>query len=278
MTDAENKQIVPFVAQKLPVCQIPDCKLVVDVVFRSSDGSLCGAHAKTLEIFAEGFPPASLLKENEPEVVQLTEDSKTLELLLQYLHAGRHPALSSYAFPTVASLAEAVEKYQVYGAIELCKVRMELSVQNHSLEVLAYAVKHNYRQLANQAAPLTLKKSFQTIRRALPVNGALAWAQYRDECMELMRKAINVSPPVILHKGGRASCEEWPEFYMLVRDNFTGNLDNLEDYREMPHFIEAKIDKYLGECKNCQRRAQNWSGAISRQILHEHAPDFTSCL
>ena len=59
------------------------------------------------------------------EEVQLTETAEILELLFQYCYPRRGPSLKSLPFSTVKELAESVEKYQVYAALEPCKERME---------------------------------------------------------------------------------------------------------------------------------------------------------
>ena len=59
------------------------------------------------------------------EEVQLTETAEILELLFQYCYPRRGPSLNSLPFTTVKELAESVEKYQVYAALEPCKERME---------------------------------------------------------------------------------------------------------------------------------------------------------
>jgi len=65
-----------------------------------------------------------LAQPKSEEVVQLTENSATLELLFQFCYPERHPDLNGLAFDTLAELAEAAEKYKVFSAISLCKIGM----------------------------------------------------------------------------------------------------------------------------------------------------------
>lgn len=51
-------------------------------------------------------------------------DSEALSLFLQYIHHHRQPDLSRLSFKCLSQLAEAVEKYDVYSATEICKVQM----------------------------------------------------------------------------------------------------------------------------------------------------------
>ena len=61
----------------------------------------------------------------EGEVVQLVEPAAVLELLFQYVYPQRHPNLQLVEFEVLNGLAEAVEKYQVYPALEHCKMFMQ---------------------------------------------------------------------------------------------------------------------------------------------------------
>lgn len=74
-------------------------------------------------MYSEGFPGDDLATQNE--VVQLSETAAALELLFQYMYRQRQPDLSCVPFETLAQLAEAAEKYQVFSAIEVCKMYMK---------------------------------------------------------------------------------------------------------------------------------------------------------
>jgi hypothetical protein len=79
------------------------------------------------------------------------------------------PDLESLEFQTLALLAEAVEKYNVFHSKTICKIFMEyvsyhfceisgtlkdyrIHNPQHPVEVLEYAVKHGYAELADEAA------------------------------------------------------------------------------------------------------------------------------
>lgn len=93
-----------------------------DVIFQSCDGVFFHIHRKNLEVNTEGFPPAGFDTQNN--IVALSEHSTTLELLFQFVYPARHPYLASVDFETLAKLAEAAEKYQVYPAMNICRIRM----------------------------------------------------------------------------------------------------------------------------------------------------------
>lgn len=81
---------------------------------------------------------SNLLTPNNPlankatdSVLVLPESSATLELLLQYMYNQPQPDLSEVAFPVLLALAEAAEKYQVYAALEICKVYLRCAVKSY---------------------------------------------------------------------------------------------------------------------------------------------------
>ena len=74
-------------------------------------------------MFSEGFS-APLIQASD-EIVQLTETADILELLFQFCYPKQPPSLQSLNFETLSRLAEAVEKYQIYNTLEICRVFME---------------------------------------------------------------------------------------------------------------------------------------------------------
>ena len=96
--------------------------MAVDVVLKSSDGELFGGHQRNLEMYTEGFPIAGSTFAADPVVLEETAD--VLCLMLRYAHHIRPPNLDIIPFTLLASLAEAVEKYTMYSAMEFCKLKM----------------------------------------------------------------------------------------------------------------------------------------------------------
>ncbi|KAG5637533.1 hypothetical protein H0H81_004229 [Sphagnurus paluster] len=88
-----------------------------DVEFFSSDNVLFHIHRKNLEANTGAFPSAKLLP--------LAEDAATLELLFQFIYPQRHPYLENTPFKELSPLAEAVEKYKVFPAMHICRIRMK---------------------------------------------------------------------------------------------------------------------------------------------------------
>ena len=106
-----------------PFKVIAGCPLQTDLILVSSDGHRFGTHMKNLGEFTGSFP-LHITPANGEEVLIPDLDSKVLPLFLRYVHHHRQPNLSQVPFTTLRALAEAVEKYDVYSATEICKVQM----------------------------------------------------------------------------------------------------------------------------------------------------------
>ncbi|KIM41092.1 hypothetical protein M413DRAFT_159119 [Hebeloma cylindrosporum] len=111
-------------SQLIPACiVIANCPLSADIVLVSSDGHRFGTHRRNLGDFTGVFP-VDIAPVNGEDVPMPDLDSKALALFLQYVHHHRQPDLSGVPFKSLFQLAEAVEKYDVYSATEICKVQM----------------------------------------------------------------------------------------------------------------------------------------------------------
>lgn len=58
------------------------------------------------------------------DIVDVTESSETLQLLLQFMRRQPQPNVAEMDFATLERLAEAAEKYEVYSATQLLKFAM----------------------------------------------------------------------------------------------------------------------------------------------------------
>ena len=95
------------------------CQLPVDIILKSSDNVLIGAHKDNLEQWSEGFPRAeSVVDSDDP--VELPENAQTLKLLLAFMHNHQFPDISDLAGYKLFDLATAAEKYEVHAAKATC--------------------------------------------------------------------------------------------------------------------------------------------------------------
>jgi len=81
-------------------------------------------HVKNLRSASEAFalPAGTLITD---EIAQLDETAEVLELLFQFMYPRPQPDLSMLKFKTVAAMAEAAEKYQVFLALSICRIYMK---------------------------------------------------------------------------------------------------------------------------------------------------------
>ncbi|KAF8886682.1 hypothetical protein CPB84DRAFT_1684953, partial [Gymnopilus junonius] len=85
----------------------------------SSDGMLFHIHHQNLAISTGAFPGSEF--NTQGEIVELTESSKVLEILFQFIYPKKHPKLKDLDFATLMEVVEVVEKYQVFSAMNTCE-------------------------------------------------------------------------------------------------------------------------------------------------------------
>ncbi|KAJ7722476.1 hypothetical protein B0H14DRAFT_3006360 [Mycena olivaceomarginata] len=157
-----------------------------DVIFRSCDGVLFYIHRKNLEVGAEGFPPSEI--PTQDEVVDLMENSETLELLFQFTYPQRHPTLDTTPFPILEALAEAAEKYQVFAAMNICHILA--FVHAYPMALAQYAAKHDYPSLLCDIAPTMISLPLEDVVPMLPPHLILAWIRYVHEWTKVLQHAL----------------------------------------------------------------------------------------
>lgn len=79
---------------------------------------------RNLELYSGRFPAEFLLPEDR-RVIKVEENSTVLSLLLRYMHLCTQPDPKAIPFSILEQLANAVEKYLIYSAMAICKLRME---------------------------------------------------------------------------------------------------------------------------------------------------------
>ncbi|KAG6848355.1 hypothetical protein H0H93_000920 [Arthromyces matolae] len=166
MSDSTASAQAPIVSQKF---QAPDA----EIVFKSADGVLFRIHKLNLTACSEGFTPPE--NSTFDEIVPLTEDSATLERLFQFIYPQPQPELDDLDFGDLAQLAEAAEKYRVFPTMNLCTIRLQDHLDNHSEEILLHALKHGVRNLTTSAALLLLNQPLDEFVQTLPLKFMLPW-------------------------------------------------------------------------------------------------------
>lgn len=175
----------------LTIGSLPVCATDSDVTFESCDNVLFKVHQPNLVTHSQGFaPPAGTTAMSlDSEPVHLSESAEVLELLFQYMYPQRTPDLKTVEFRVFANLAEAAEKYQVFGAMDICNTRMEYV----SSTSLAHHERLTYYNPKEQSSRSTLSKC--SILQ-LGTNISIWWLRWRTNIHFLwQQKRLNHYPP-----------------------------------------------------------------------------------
>ncbi|KIK53873.1 hypothetical protein GYMLUDRAFT_49167 [Collybiopsis luxurians FD-317 M1] len=236
---------------EIPPCEAGEnCHLPTDIVLRSCDGVRFGAHTRNLELYSDGFPKADSVMLTRDDV-ELQEESDVVILLLKFMHHQPQPDLSLLASKLLIKFANAAEKYAVYSATGVCKLMVDLSVNDQPFDAFLYARKHGYTSMLDKAGKLAVAQepakffaythsigdvtwrdlaeaeihnlSTTEVWDALrqypdwpPIFGA--WFRKREAFREAIFKVLK-SPIPVFHKGGQKHCDEWHIFYENVLMN-----------------------------------------------------------
>jgi hypothetical protein len=156
-----------------------------DITLQSCDGVQFKVHRKNLECASEVFAGAHAISPTlKGEVVNLTEDSKVLDLLLQFMYPQPPPRLSTIDFDLVLLLADAALKYLAYSVMAFCEIAVCAAARSHPLAVLNYASKNNNIQLMDEVAPLTVNFPIDDVLAVLPLSLFATWVRYRQKWVD----------------------------------------------------------------------------------------------
>ena len=105
------------------------CDADADITFKSSDEVLFKIHSKYLAAASGGLEVPPEILTTPDEVISLEEPSEILDLLFRFIHPRtestnfRQPSVMDMEPGILFALAEAAEKYQVFGAMNTCITR-----------------------------------------------------------------------------------------------------------------------------------------------------------
>ncbi|CAA7269257.1 unnamed protein product [Cyclocybe aegerita] len=149
-----------------------------DVVFQSPDGVQFRVHRRNLEIVTGAFPGSEF--DTCGEITHLTEPARVLAVIFDFIYPRRYPDLKDLPFETLAEVAEAVEKYEVFSAMPTCETRLREFIPQRSLEILGHALKHGYSSLVAEAVPHICRLPLSTVMEKLPLHYLPAWVHYYE--------------------------------------------------------------------------------------------------
>ncbi|KAF6745851.1 hypothetical protein DFP72DRAFT_924073 [Ephemerocybe angulata] len=178
-------------------CPVLDCKIAVDVVFRSDDHILFGAHRPNLEMYSE------ILKEEGFDVGSqkahlIYGDASTVRLLLEGMHKFRRvTSLADLPSDRFWALADAAERYSVYTVMAACSEHISLRPLRHpddALKCLVFAVKYGYVGVADSVASSTIHCDMSTVKKALRGYDSWfnLWVAYREKFIDLASEITTI--------------------------------------------------------------------------------------
>ncbi|KII94573.1 hypothetical protein PLICRDRAFT_120619 [Plicaturopsis crispa FD-325 SS-3] len=191
-----------------------------DLTIRSSDNVLFRVHKRNLETYSPAFAGAGAFPATGLEDIALPESSAVLELMLQYVYLQLQPDLSHTEFEVLAGLAEAVEKYEIYSAMEVCKMHMRSRISPQTaFDVLTYATRHGHANIADEAAIHALHVPTVTMLDALPLYYFRAWVLFQQSWSDIHRRVLAAEDPwhVLNERNGYTShCRRWARIWSIL--------------------------------------------------------------
>ncbi|KAF9477398.1 hypothetical protein BDN70DRAFT_947370 [Pholiota conissans] len=157
------------------------CDDDADVKFLSSDGVEFKIYLAYLNLCtSRGFARDQLnTAAAGDDKIQLQESADVLEIIFQFIEPPtrardhKHPSVFDLSPSLFFKVAEAAEKYVVYGATRVCLDRMKQIVSDYPVDVLNHCSLHGYSELANQAAQHALSYPVEEVTVKLTAPGAL---------------------------------------------------------------------------------------------------------
>ncbi|KAH9479313.1 hypothetical protein JR316_0007902 [Psilocybe cubensis] len=160
----------------------------MSALFRSSDGVEFDLHRTLLGANTGAFPGPEL--ETDGQVVELSEPAKVLQICFDFIYPKRHPDLEDItSFELLASVAEAVGKYEIFAAINTCNTRLRSFIPQYATEIFVYAIKHDHPKLMNDAVPYLARSPFVPVLKQIPPAYMVPWSRYHDAWLAVFREA-----------------------------------------------------------------------------------------
>lgn len=97
-----------------------------DITIRSSDGVLLYLHRKNLEAISRALKTSEFLADSDNGVITLPEHSDLLRTVFSFIYPHRHPKLQGLEFETLLEISDAVQKYEIFSAMNTCDDELRL--------------------------------------------------------------------------------------------------------------------------------------------------------
>ncbi|KJA14456.1 hypothetical protein HYPSUDRAFT_72587 [Hypholoma sublateritium FD-334 SS-4] len=221
-------------------------------------------HSKYLAATSGGLQIPPAISTTPSEVVSLTEPSEILDLLFRFVHPRseadnfRQSSVMNMASDTFFPLAEAAEKYQVFGAINTCFTRLDQLIKQHPIEVLNHSHRHGYLDIADQAAIETIALPLDKITKGLTHPGLLQqWLLHYIHWRNLAAFGSTLLDDCPSPTNG---CTVWPKiktnYFTAVMGNLWGNDFVLDCHQQPCTAREPYGHRDVCRCSNNIQEAQ----------------------
>ncbi|KAF8159394.1 hypothetical protein B0H34DRAFT_401999 [Crassisporium funariophilum] len=239
-----------------------------DLVFKSSNNVLFYINRKHFESTTAGFAVPELISADTSDPVHLSEPSSTLELLFQFIqpcseaNGYRQPLVVDMDHKTLFAVAEAAEKYIVFGAMNICITRMYQVYEQYPIEVLNHCAKHGYQSLADKAAVKTIPLPHDQIALGLTHPGLTSrWLIYHSHWVKVGKEGCRVS-------------DDYPSSCPGVVDSKSRYPRNIFSNLLLSKIPPLTQSACSGAYCNCQRYWNNVNDTVTNAV--NSIPDFSS--
>ncbi|KAF8902371.1 hypothetical protein CPB84DRAFT_859909 [Gymnopilus junonius] len=222
-----------------------------DVQIKSADGFIFRLHRTLLEMNTGAFPGPEVSTEGE-ESVPLTEKANVLAILFSFIYPKRHPDLDDLNFQTVAGVAEAAGKYEVFAAINTCNARLMKFVPQYPLDIFVHSVKHDYPKLMNEATPYLCRTPLTPVLKRLPLHYMIAWCFEKSQYHEAWRSVFTEAAKYVKNLPGSANVVSGPcdtskgicntcRCALMI---WVSDLEVIEDISRLNNTLNSPVMKY----------------------------------
>ncbi|KAI4520518.1 hypothetical protein K523DRAFT_316010 [Schizophyllum commune Tattone D] len=243
------------------------------IVFRSSDGTLFNIHRSNLRCATDG-PLAEDFPSSPTEIVHLTEDAKTLELLFAFVYPGAYPPLKELPIEEFSRLAEAAEKYRVAPALAVCIFVIETRAlfKDQPSVIMAYAHRHGHEDLLNQAVPYSLSATTVDACKALSLPLFAAWVIYRDARLDAFREQCSDTKRSTGHNLQNNNCQAWPRVVLALEGRVYERgmiifMDADALFKDVAERVGCDTTHYMGgSATGCVPKLAEWKAQFQEML------------
>ncbi|KAF5360817.1 hypothetical protein D9756_005196 [Leucocoprinus leucothites] len=149
-----------------------DTRSSSNIVFRSSDEQYLSLSRRDVDAHTGALIPWTWSPGGL--VADLPEPSTTLRTLFGFIGARNHPTMLNESFESLAEVAKAAEKYQVFSAIN--KFTPRSFGDRHPKLVLLYAAHNDHPHIFDECAPRVItSENLENFAPLLPEHLRLPW-------------------------------------------------------------------------------------------------------